>query len=119
MSEPNPSGLSDNAVGAIAYLTPVPAIAFLVLVPYKKSSFVRFHAWQSILLTFVAVIINYVLNFVFESSGVLGARLFVPVTVLILLFWLLLWILCALKAVNGKRFKLPIIGALAEKQANG
>jgi uncharacterized membrane protein len=39
--------------------------------------------------------------------------------VLILLFWLLLWILCALKAVNGKRFKLPIIGALAEKQANG
>ena len=109
----------DNAVGAIAYLTPVPAIAFLVLVPYKKSSFVRFHAWQSILLTFVAVIINYVLNFVFESSGVLGARLFVPVTVLILLFWLLLWILCALKAVNGKRFKLPIIGALAEKQANG
>jgi uncharacterized membrane protein len=119
MPEQNSSTLSENAIGAIAYITPVPAIAFLVLVPYKKSSFVRFHAWQSIFLTFVAVIVNYLLNFVFESSGVFGARLFVPVTILILLFWLLVWVLCVLKAVNGKRFRLPIIGGLAEKQAEG
>jgi uncharacterized membrane protein len=116
MSEPNPSGLSDNAIGAIAYLTPVPAIAFLVLVPYKKRSFVRFHAWQSIFLTFVAVILSYLLYLLLESIGVLGARLFVPVTGVILLFWLLVWIVCVVQAVNGKLFKLPIIGDLAAKQ---
>ena len=119
MSEPNSSTLSENAIGAIAYLTPVPAIAFLVLVPYKKSSFVRFHAWQSIFLSFAAVIISYVLNLALEYGGVFGARIFAPVTMLILLFWLLVWILCVLKAVNGKRFKLPIIGGLSEKQAEG
>jgi uncharacterized membrane protein len=47
---------------------------------------------------------------------VLGARLFVPVTGVILLFWLLVWILCVVQAVNGKLFKLPIIGGLSEKQ---
>ncbi len=119
MSDPNPSGLSDNAVGAIAYLTPVPAIAFLVLVPYKKSSYVRFHAWQSIFLTFVAVIVSYLLDFFFESGGIVGARLFVPLTWLVLIFWLLVWILCVIKAMSGRRFSLPIIGGLAEKQAEG
>ncbi|MGA3372724.1 MAG: hypothetical protein ABSC48_13290 [Terracidiphilus sp.] len=119
MSASNPTPLSENAIGAIAYLTPFPAIAFLVLVPYKKSSFVRFHAWQSLFLTFVAVILTYLLDLGFESTGMLGARLFVPVTALILFFWLFVWILCVLRAVNGKRFKLPVIGTLAEKQAEG
>ena len=76
MSESNPSSLSENAVGAIAYLSPVPAIAFLVLVPYKKSSYVRFHAWQSIFLTFVALIVSWLLEILVESSGLLGAQPF-------------------------------------------
>ncbi len=44
------SGLSDNAAGAIAYITIIPAIIFLIVEPYNKNSFVRFHAWQSIFL---------------------------------------------------------------------
>jgi uncharacterized membrane protein len=28
-----------------------------------------------------------------------------------------LWIICGIEAVNGRRFKLPIIGAIAEKRA--
>jgi uncharacterized membrane protein len=28
-----------------------------------------------------------------------------------------LWVICGVQAVNGKRFKLPLIGILAEKQA--
>jgi len=119
MSDPNQSGLSDNAVGAIAYLTPVPAVAFLVLVPYKKSSYVRFHAWQSIFLTLAAVIVSYLLDFLFEFGGIVGARLFVPLTWIVLLFWLLVWILCVFKALSGKRFKLPIVGGLADRQAEG
>jgi uncharacterized membrane protein len=33
------------------------------------------------------------------------------------LFWLAVVILCIVNAYQGKRFKLPLIGALAEKQA--
>jgi len=42
------SGLADNVAGMLAYFTIIPAIVFLVLEPYNRSRFVRFHAWQSI-----------------------------------------------------------------------
>jgi uncharacterized membrane protein len=28
------------------------------------------------------------------------------------------WLMCLLKALKGERFKLPVIGNIAEKQAN-
>ena len=39
-------GLSDTAAGALAYITIVPAILFLVLAPYNQKPFVKFHAFQ-------------------------------------------------------------------------
>jgi uncharacterized membrane protein len=52
------SGLSDNAAGAIAYITIIPAIIFLAVDPYKNSSYVRFHAWQCIFLCIAAVALD-------------------------------------------------------------
>ena len=63
MPEPTQSGLSDNALGAIAYITVVPAIFFLAVEPYNKKPYVRFHAWQSIMLSVVAFILTYALRF--------------------------------------------------------
>jgi uncharacterized membrane protein len=44
MPDSNPSGLSDNAAAGIAYITLIPAILFLILEPFKRSAYVRFHA---------------------------------------------------------------------------
>ena len=41
-------GLSDTAAGALAYVTIIPAIIFLVLAPYNTKPFIRFHAFQCI-----------------------------------------------------------------------
>ena len=41
-------GLSDTAAGALAYITFIPAIIFLVMPPYNTKPFIRFHAFQSI-----------------------------------------------------------------------
>jgi len=117
MSEPKSSTFPDNSAGAIAYITVVPAIAFLILVPYKKSPFVRFHAWQSIFLNFFTLVISYALIFVLSYFGVSGLILAAPIIWLIVLFWALIWVFCAVCAMSGKRIKLPIIGALAERQA--
>lgn len=119
MSEPNQIGLSDKAAGACAYITVFPAIAFLVLTPYKKNLFVRFHAWQSIFLNFLTLIVSYALSYVLGWCGAPGVFLAIPTTWLIAIFWLLVWAFCAVSALNGKRIKLPILGALAERQANG
>ena len=44
MSELHRTGLSDNAAGAIAYLTFVPATLLLLIPPYNTNPYVRFHA---------------------------------------------------------------------------
>ena len=36
-------GLADNVAGLLAYLTIIPAIIFLVIEPFNKNRFVRFH----------------------------------------------------------------------------
>jgi uncharacterized membrane protein len=117
MSQQNQPGIPDNAAGAIAYITFVPAIVFLVLPPYCKSSFVRFHAWQSIFLTIVAIVVSFALSVILPFSLIFAEFLFVACTWLVWLAWILLWVICGVEAMNGKRFKLPIIGALAERRA--
>jgi uncharacterized membrane protein len=112
------SGLSDNAAGAIAYLTIIPAVLFLILEPYNKNAYVRFHAWQSILLCVVAVVIDMVLGSVLIFMLVFSPFMHLAVWRLIELFWLLVWLVCVVNAAQGKRFKLPFIGAFAEQQAN-
>ena len=121
MPEANPSGatekagLSDNAAGAIAYVTIIPAIVFLVMEPYNKNSYVRFHSWQSIFLCVIALAVSWVLRFF--SFG-FAPLMFLALLPLVELAWLVIWIICVVNAVQGKRFKLPVIGQLAEQQAN-
>ena len=62
--QPVQSGLSNNAAGALAYVTIIPAIIFLIIEPYNRNSFVRFHAWQSIFLGIAAFAIDTVLSFI-------------------------------------------------------
>ena len=33
------------------------------------------------------------------------------------LLWLVLWLVCVVQAINGKRFKIPLLGSIAEKLA--
>jgi uncharacterized membrane protein len=107
-SQPVQTGLSDNAAGALAYVTIIPAIIFLIVEPYNRNALVRFHSWQSIFLGIgwfgcSVIMIIPILGWI---VGVLG-----------LLTLFVCWILCIVKAAGGQKFKLPFIGALAEKQA--
>jgi uncharacterized membrane protein len=103
------SGLSDNAAGALAYVTLIPAIIFLIVEPYNKNSYVRFHSWQSIFLGIAAFAVQIVLSVI----PVIG-WIIIP---FVLVAFLVVWIIVLLKALKGERYKLPVIGPLAEKQA--
>lgn len=103
------SGLSDNMAGALAYVTIIPAILFLIIDPYKQSSFVRFHSFQSIFLGVGALVLHFVLAFIPIVGWIIG--------LLVSLGLFVLWIILLLKASRGERFKVPIIGDLAEQQA--
>ena len=103
------AGLSDNAAGAIAYITIIPAIIFLVVEPYNKSPFVRFHAWQSICLNVAWFALNIVVSFIpfvrYFLLPLVGLGMFI------------IWIITLLKASKGEWFKLPVIGDFAMGQS--
>jgi uncharacterized membrane protein len=117
MSELNPSGLSNNAAGGLAYLTIIPAIAFLIIAPFKESEYVRFHAWQSIFFFIACAVIDILVGLV---QNIVPSAAFLTLTVLQLVNLLLFvfWIFIFVSAFNGKHLRLPLIGALADKQAN-
>jgi uncharacterized membrane protein len=119
MSEPKSATFSDNAAGAIAYITVFPAIAFLILVPYKKSPFVRFHAWQSIFLNFFLYVVSYLLSIVLPMCRLNSLLAYVSVNWFLAIFWLVVWIFFSVSALRGKSYKMPILGRLAQRQAAG
>lgn len=110
------SGLSDNAAGGLAYVTIIPAIIFLIVAPYNRNRFVRFHSWQSIMLAIAWFVVEVGLLVLGRIPGVGLVDLFIGPLVGLAFF--VLWIIVLIQAFTGKWFKLPILGDLAEKQAN-
>ena len=96
--------------------------SIIVLVQDKTNKLARFHAFQSILLSIVGIIIAPVLySFlgvgVYSNSGILISLLSLICSLLGLVV-LIAIIFCAIKAFQGQIFKLPIIGDLADKWSN-
>ena len=116
---PAAAGISDNAAAAIAYLTIIPAIIFLVLEPYSRIPLVRFHAWQCIGLTVGAVVLQTVVTILQIGLHFIPGifLLFSLVHLAIGLGLFLVWLFVILKASKGEWYKLPVIGDFAEKQA--
>lgn len=108
-------GLADNVAGTLCYVLGfITGILFLVLAPYNQNKFVRFHAFQSIFLNAAWIVIWIVEMMMFT---LLPWSLVSLLSMLLSLAFLGLWIFMLIKAYQGERFKLPIIGDLAEKQA--
>lgn len=110
------SGLTDNLAGLLAYVTIIPAIIFLVVEPYNKNRFIRFHSFQCIFFCVAMIALSIALS-ILTFIPLIGLIL-LPVHLLIGLGGFALWIILMLKAYQGQMFKLPIIGDMAEKQAN-
>jgi len=109
------SGLTDNVAGMLAYVTIIPAIVFLVVEPYNKSRFVRFHSFQCIFLCVALVALHLGVSVLAVVPFLLLITF--PLHALISLGAFVLWIILLIKANQGQMYKLPVIGDLAEKQA--
>jgi len=102
------TGLSDTAACGLAYVTIIPAIIFLVVAPYNQKSEIRFHCWQSISLGIVWFAISMI-----AIIPILGWLIFLVGSLVLFV----VWIMCIVKAFGGQRFKIPVIGDFAAKQA--
>ena len=103
------TGLSANVAGLLCYvLTWVTGIIFVVL--EKKSTFVKFHAWQSIMTFGVLTVAELILAWIPFVGWILS--------ILIGILMFVLWIILMIQAETGKMWKVPLAGDWAEKQAN-
>jgi uncharacterized membrane protein len=105
---------ADRVSGALAYLTFIPAVAFLFMKQYRRRKFVRFHAFQSVF--FWALVVVFVLLGLLASMfGWLFVWMLTGTLISLALFFT--WLLLSIKALQGEWFALPWVGALAEEQA--
>lgn len=114
-------GMASNVAGALSYLLGfITGIIFLVLEPYKRDEFVRFHAFQSICLNVVLIVLSIIWSIftgmMFYVIGFLGG-LFAFIHGLVGLGIFLFWIFLMYKAYSKEKFMIPIIGEFALKQA--
>ena len=113
---PATQGLADNVAGALAYVTVIPAIVFLLIDPFKTIRFVRFHSLQSIVFSLTAFVLQFAMTIVSIALSFAGLGMIMG-----LVGWLLsigifvLWGILVIKAYQGQEFRLPVIGDLAAK----
>jgi len=100
------ASIPDMFAGPLAYLF-IPAIVFLLLEPYRKNRFLRFHSLQSI----VFFIGSNVLMGLVAFLGVL-AILIGPVVAIGLV---ILWVVLLVKAYQQEMWKIPYIGDWLER----
>jgi uncharacterized membrane protein len=101
------SGLEPNLAAALAYL-PILAIIWLLVDPYSKDRFIKFHSIQSIALAVVSIGVTIILAAIPVFGWILLPFLQLGVFIVA--------VICAVKAYQKETFKLPVLGDFAEKQ---
>ena len=116
---PSSTGLDPHVAAALAYLAG-PFSGVLVLLAEQANTYVRFHAWQSVIgLGSLGVLVACLMTLAFVSI-VISSTAF---TVLLYLgwaawvAWIVLWVICLVRAFRGDTWKLPVAGELAERRA--
>lgn len=131
-------GMDPKIAAAISYIWIVGLIFFFI---EKENRFIRFHALQSVLfgvansvIMIVLMVIAMILTVVFSIGGAAadagggGGAGSALGGLLVMIVWLIFWLIAiamfvgliyaAVKAYQGQKFKLPIIGNMADNIVN-
>lgn len=106
-------GLEENIEAALCYF----GVWFTGLIFYfveDKNKLIRFHAMQSILVFLPLMILSWIFGGFFGLFHY-GFGWFVWISWLFWVLIVILWLILMIKAFQGQKFKLPIVGDLAEK----
>ena len=127
MASPTPGktqlGIDSNLAGLLCYAPCCLGfiVSIVALIVEKQSRFLKFHAFQSLLLhgvAFVVWVAFMVAGMVLGAvSGVLS-MLLVPVQIVVGVGFFALTVLLMVKAYNNEEFALPTLGDLAKNWAS-
>ena len=116
---PTSTGLEENLAALLCHF---PIIGLIFFFMEKENKFVRFHALQVILFSlvlFVAAIAVGIITAILSAIklGILGLIISGPFYFLLMPASFVLLIYMAYQAYQGKMFKLPLVGKLAEEHS--
>jgi uncharacterized membrane protein len=110
-------GMAQNTAAGLSYIAGwVTGIIFFLL--EKKNRFVRFHAMQSILFFGGASVLGFVLRFASDFAPGFLSLGFACLAGIVGLVAFVGWIVLMINGFQGKYFKLPVVGDMAERYAN-
>lgn len=120
--------LDANLVSLLCYLGNFVCYAGLILsiitvIQDKDNRLARFHAWQSIFLSILGVLLVPVWLVVGIVGGIVDSALGLPILSLLMalvvgligLGIFIFMILAAIKGFGGEQYKIPVVGNFAEK----
>ncbi len=113
------SGISPRTASLLCYIPVIGWLAAIVVLAsarFRNDAKVRFDAFQGLYLFVAWLIVDWVLGPFFHLSGHLGGLGFyraIPGLMKAALF--VAWVFMIIKASHNERFKLPVLGELAEK----
>lgn len=114
-------GIAYNVAGLLCYiLWPIACIFFLLIGPYNRNRFVRFHAFQAIFLGLAGIVVAVALQVMTSILAlipiigwIVGGLIWIAygITLLVLVIMLMY------KAYNGEQYAVAVIGDLARQQS--
>jgi uncharacterized membrane protein len=120
--EKSVGGVSSDSklFGALCYIIGVLVPLFIIFTDKKNDKFALFHAYQSLFLTVILFVVMFgfmavTMVLTIATGGIAGFLncLLLPIWLVVLLAIFLV----AYKAFMGEKYKLPIVGDMAEKYA--
>lgn len=113
------TGLDAQLSGLLCYILGIVTGLIFFLIE-KKSDVVRFHAAQAIVFSIAVFVLMIALNIfqfvLYQISWGLGG-IFGLLSTLVWLATFVLWIVLLVKGYSGEKWKLPIVGDIAERLA--
>jgi|GEM_PF-613595 uncharacterized membrane protein len=118
-------GLDVNVASLLAYIPFCLVgliVSIIILVTDKTNKVARFHAFQSILIHAVFVVLYIVVMVVAGMGAAMNSTMLGLLTMLLYVGWIVgllgLCIFAMVKAYGGNIFKYPVIGDMADKWSN-
>ncbi len=113
------TGLDPHLAGLLCYILGIITGLIFFLIE-KTNSVVRFHAAQSIVFGGAAILLWIVLMIIGVILGAISwqlGNLFGLLTIVVWLGLFIVWVILLIKGYSGEKWKLPILGDMAERLA--
>lgn len=111
----NQGGINDNIAGLLCYLGGfITGIIFLFVKPDSK--FVRFHAWQSIMVSILIAVLSIIItiiDIILAYIPIIGWLVSILLSMIFGIGVFVLWILLMIFAYQGKETHIPFAGQIA------